>query len=191
MVYGVTIQTLDRLGGNGITMVFVDAPDSGDGAVRTRAAWRGHRLAPMRCRRRPSHRVPRVRLQRRRDAGYHNAEWPGLCERPVRRSVSPVGSPGAGVRRPCEGVSRAAGRARSATLRVSRGTPSRRAGHELEPPERHPTVVDADADTLGRKCELAVDERVHRRVDRSIGKEDGDLAVATANTGTTRGPASP
>ena len=28
MVYGVVIQTLDRLGGNGITMIFVDAPNA-------------------------------------------------------------------------------------------------------------------------------------------------------------------
>jgi hypothetical protein len=29
MVYGVTIQTLDRLDGNGITMIFVEASDAG------------------------------------------------------------------------------------------------------------------------------------------------------------------
>lgn len=31
MVYGVTIQTLDRRDGNGITMVFVDATDPSTG----------------------------------------------------------------------------------------------------------------------------------------------------------------
>jgi hypothetical protein len=36
MVYGVTVQTLDRIGGNGITMVFVEAPD--EAAARAEAA---------------------------------------------------------------------------------------------------------------------------------------------------------
>jgi hypothetical protein len=36
VVYGVTIQTLDRPGGNGITMVFVDAADPDSARARAR-----------------------------------------------------------------------------------------------------------------------------------------------------------
>jgi hypothetical protein len=36
MVYGVTIQTLDRLDGNGVTMVFIDAGDATAAEVRAR-----------------------------------------------------------------------------------------------------------------------------------------------------------
>jgi hypothetical protein len=36
MVYGVTIQTLDRVEGNGITMVFVDATDKDTAWIEAR-----------------------------------------------------------------------------------------------------------------------------------------------------------
>ncbi len=41
MVYGVTIQTLDRAAGNGLTMVFVDTSDAPTAATLAAKDWTG------------------------------------------------------------------------------------------------------------------------------------------------------